>query len=497
MDDRRIRFERRVGKVGFMGKGSRLPARRGFADAPHSIALRIGDDRVSTSPEATEAARHDFSPVPGLPGRVFSRDPEGVIRPATAQEAADTVGVCFEERTRVVARGSATGGLGGVVPVRGGVVVDLIGLTGVKDIDRQGATATVGAGAIWDDVIGDLGREGLAPLAYPSSSSGSTVGGWVSSGGYGAGTLRHGNFHAHIKVLQVGLPSGFLVDATGGGGRYSIPSFAGTEGQIGVVTSATFSVKPAPEKRATYLIRLSRFEDGIHLYLKLAALESPPNSVDLLSRNAASEFGAGWDSPCLMVTAEGDAPEVERLADALKELLVGSGLEIDASFEARELHKTRLSALKDGCEDRPFYSGSVLIGTDGLDRLVSNIVNLRTGDSGPAFECRAVDRGKNLVTAGFKAGGGGLSPMRAFALARGMVATGVAMGGVPYGVGIWNSPYIDVILGGRKKGLRRIKSEVDRLRIMNPGKFFSMTTRSGLPVPGWVLRAYLGVAGRS
>jgi FAD/FMN-containing dehydrogenase len=480
-----------------MGKGSRLPARHGFTNAPHSIALRIGDGRVSTSPEATEAARYDFSPVPGLPGRVFSRTPEGVVRPASAQEAADTVGVCFEERTRVVARGSATGGLGGVVPVRGGVVVDLAALGGVLDIDSQGATATVGAGAIWGDVIEVLGREGFAPLACPSSSSGSTVGGWVSSGGYGAGTLRHGNFHAHIKTLQVGLPSGFLVEATGGEGRYSIPSFAGTEGQIGIVTSAKFSVKRAPERRATYVVRLSRFEDGIHLYRKLADLDSPPHSVDLVSRGAAVQFGAGWDSPCLLVTEEGDVPEVERLAGALKELLAGSSFEIDASFDAHEFHKTRLSALRGGGDERPFYSGGVLIGTDGLDRLVSYIMNGRTGDGDLALECRAVDRGTNLVTAGYRAGGEDLSPMRAFALARGAVAAGAAMGGVPYGVGLWNSPYIDVILGSRKKGLRRIKSDVDRLRIMNPGKFFSMTTRSGLPVPGWALRAYLGVAGRS
>ena len=92
---------------------------------------------------------------------------------------------------------------------------------------------------------------------------------------------------------------------------------------------------------------------------------------------------------------------------------------------------------------------------------------------------------------------GRLSPLRALARVRGMVARGVGMGGVPYGVGLWNSPYIDVVLGSRKKELRRIKSEVDRLRIMNPGKFFHMTTRSGLRIPGWAMSAYFGIAGRS
>jgi glycolate oxidase len=479
-----------------MGRGSRLPTRRGLADAPHSIALRIGDDRVHTSDEATEAARYGLYPPPGPLGGVFSRMPVAVVRPATAQEAADAVGVCFEERTRAVARGAATGGLGGVVPVRGGVVIDLTALGGVQDIDSQGGTATVGAGAIWDDVIDTLKTEGFAPLVWPSSASGSTVGGWASSGGYGEGALRHGNFRAHIRALEVGLPSGFLVEATGGEGRYSIPSFAGTEGQIGIVTGAKFSIGRVAERKATYLVRLGRFEEGIPLYRKIASLENAPHSVHLVSRGAAMKFGRGLDSPVLMVTCEGSAGEADLLSGALKDIVAGSGFEIDTSFDARELHKNRFTAVTGGAGKRPSYRGSVVIGEDRLDDLVSYVLK-RRGDDGRDLECRAVGRGTNLVTVDCGAVPGGLSPMGAFAFARSVVAAGAGMGGVPYGAGLWNSPYIDVILGGRKKELRRVKREVDRLRIMNPGKFFSMTTRSGLPVPGWALRAYLGVAGRS
>lgn len=497
MGHKRIHFERRVGKIGFMGKGGRLPARQGGSDAPHAIRLRIGDEKVSTSIEDTEAARFDFTPMPGALAGVFSKVPEAVVRPETAQEAADAVGICFEERSRVVPRGAATSGLGGAVPVRGGVVIDLTGLSSVVDIDRENGAATVEAGARWSDVIEALGQEGFAPPSYPTSASSSTVGGWISSGGYGAGTLRHGNIHAQVMSLEVGLPSGFLVKATGEEGRYSIPSFAGTEGQLGVITKATFRVVPSPEKRATFVVGLSDIRDGVSLLEDLVALEEPPHAVELANSRAAGLYGSGWDRPVLIATGEGSSSEIDGLSARLKDLNAGTDAEIDTSLDAREAWARKMSSLGQSRDEKPYVSGGIVLDAESARVFILYITEMSARDSDLLFECLAVDRGKTLVSVGYKAERERLSPLKALARVRGLVAAGVGMGGVPYGVGLWNSPYIDVILGSRKKDLRRIKGEVDRLRIMNPGKFFSMTTRSGLRVPGWAIKAYFGIAGRS
>jgi glycolate oxidase len=480
-----------------MGKGGRIPTRQTGSDAPHAIRLRIGDDKVSTTAEDAEAARSDFSPLPGRLGGIFSRTPEAVVRPETAEDAADAVGICFEERSRVVPRGAATSGLGGAVPVRGGVVIDVTNLSGVVDIDRKKETATVEAGTRWDDVIETLGREGFAPASYPTSACLSTVGGWISSGGYGAGTLKHGNFHSQITSLEVGLPSGFLVKATGQQGRYSVPSFAGTEGQLGVITKATFRVRRAPEKRATFAAHLGSLEDGARILESLAGLENVPFSAELLDPGAARLYGNGWEGPLLMAVGEGSATDVDALSRAFKDSLTGTGADIDTAVEAREAWARKTRGLSGGRGERPYTSGSVLFRKDSALPYVLYIIERRGRDEELLFECRAVDRAKTLVTVAYREERGRLSPFKALARVRNLVARGVGMGGVPYGVGLWNSPYIDVILGSRKKELRRIKGEVDRLRIMNPGKFFQMTTRSGLRVPGWAIRACFGIAGRS
>ena len=497
MGNKRFHFERRVGKIGFLGRGTRLPKRR-ESEAGHCIDLRIGGDKVSTSAEDLLSARQDFMPMPGLMTRIFSRTPEAVVSPASARDAAEALGVCFEERSSAVPRGAVTSGLGGAVPVKGGVVVDLTRLRSVVDLDRANAVVSVEAGAVWSEVIDILEREGFSPPAYPSSASAATVGGWISTGGYGIGTLRYGNFHEQIRSLEVGLPSGFLVEAAGHEGRYSIPSFAGTEGQIGVITKATFSLRRAPEEKVSFVVRLTNFADGIPIYGNLMGLRDLPFSVELVSSGAACLYEGVGAHPFLLVTQEGTSGEVERLACSLKEAIAGRKLDLDSSMSARELWRKRFSVLRAKRAEEPLYTGSLVAGNDTLVSFISYMVERNARQEDLIFECLGIDRGRTLVTVGCPAGGAeGLSPLRAFARVRAIVAAGARMAGVPYGVGLWNSPYIDVILGDRKGDLRRIKAEVDRLRIMNPGKFFSMSTGSGLPVPGWVLGASLRLAGRS
>ena len=523
MSDRRIKFERRVGRIGFMGRGSRVPHRY-KPEAPHSIAIRIGQHKVLTSREQTEATRREMSALPGLPRMLFTRIPDAVVRPETGEDVAGSLEICLDEQTPVVPRGSATAGLGGSIPVRGGIVIDTGGLAGIADMDPESFTATVNAGAIWSDVRAALEGRGFTLLSYPSSAAGSTVGGWASTGGYGIGTLKHGNFHRQIQSLEVALPSGFLIEATGAEGRYSISTFTGTEGQIGIITRVTMKVMRVPEKTASLVIRPRDFTEGIRIYEKVQAMECPPCSVELADSGAAALYAdragdggvsganegafsgageggvsrAGPGRPFLLMSDRGGDLEVRRFVDTCGALLSGSDAEVEAGVDADALRLKRYSNLMRLGEDSSWAICDVLVRSDLLGRLLSWL----RGWGGPAgkggvhanklLECRAVDRGLSLVSVTCLTPGEGMAGVpRAFYGARRVLAGAVAMGAVPYGAGIWNSPYINVILGKRKKELARIKGEVDRLHILNPGKFFSITTSSGIPVPGWTLKAIM------
>jgi len=55
---------------------------------------------------------------------------------------------------------------------------------------------------------------------------------------------------------------------------------------------------------------------------------------------------------------------------------------------------------------------------------------------------------------------------------------GVAIGGRPYGIGTWNTPYAKKAFTREEwNALKRYKHEIDPKGILNPGKFFSLATR--------------------
>ena len=149
-------------------------------------------------------------------------------------------------------RGAATWGFGGAVPNNGGIVFDLQGLSGIS-IDRDTMTVNAGAGAIWRDVQDMAQRRGFMLPAYPTSAPGSTVGGWINTGGVGVGSFKYGGIDRQVRALRVVLPNGELVRlgfdrVIPNSSGYDIKSLIiGSEGTLGVVTDATLELVPAPE----------------------------------------------------------------------------------------------------------------------------------------------------------------------------------------------------------------------------------------------------------
>jgi len=77
-----------------------------------------------------------------------------------------------------VPRGAASWGFGGVIPTRGGIVIDLSPFRNILNLDVAKKTVTVQAGARWSDIDILAKKSGLCLMTYPSSKF-STVGGWV------------------------------------------------------------------------------------------------------------------------------------------------------------------------------------------------------------------------------------------------------------------------------------------------------------------------------
>ena len=497
MTRKRISIRRRSGKIGFMGKGVRVPERR-KSEIASSLSARLDDDSLVLDSQALEAYRDDAIPVPSILRRIYSKRPEAVVRPDSGELVADILDKCLEEKTPATPRAAGTAGLGGSVPVRGGVVVDLTGLSSVADIDRNRMTVKVGAGCTWKALEDQLKSEGLGLMAYPSSAALSTVGGWLSTGGLGVGTLASGSFHRHIKSMEVAVPSGILIDAGEGCGRYSMRSFSGTEGQAGIVTSATFPVGGLPEKRSCVILHLKRPEDGCGLFEFISDMEHPPHLVKMVDRNLAAMMAPRWNlgernSAFIIVAGRGDAARVKEMEGAVKAEAASAGLEVDCLGDAGGPWDAYFSHLDPGGAQSIGLAGEVIVGTDRLAPLIGLFRPLAERES-LMCEYTLAERGLVLARA-FSAGRTAGRMQRDVTTTAKTLSLAAGLGGWPYGLGIWNSPHCRLALGEYYRNFRVIKRETDRIGILNPGKFFRITTNHGIPVPGWLFGIGLRLAG--
>lgn len=275
--------------------------------------LRAACTVVSTGDgERVEAAR-DWWPLatwwavegmaPALPG--------AVCRPFTTEEVSSVLRVCDEAGVPVTPFAGASGVCGGSVPVHGGVSLDLTGLQGIVSIDQDDLVAEVRAGTFGPDLEEELRGVGLTLGHWPQSIELSTVGGWVACRGAGQYSTRYGKIEDMVAGLEVVMADGRVIRTGGHAPRAATGPdltqlFVGSEGTLGVITSAQLRLHPAPsaERRAAYAF--ATFESGLEACRLVMRRGATPAVLRLYDPpEAARHFGI-QDRAVLVVVDEGD-----------------------------------------------------------------------------------------------------------------------------------------------------------------------------------------------
>ncbi len=179
----------------------------------------------------------------GVIDLLIDRMPMAVVRPKNTEEVIALLKYANREKIPIVPRGAATGGVGGAVPAKGGIVINFNSFNKVVEIDKEAMTVTVEPGIIWTDLEDALRAEGLMNRTIPSSAPSSTVAGWIASGGIGYGSFEFGPVDDNIVAVDLALPDGEIREMAGTG----LEMVLGCYGSTGVIVKATLKVKEAEE----------------------------------------------------------------------------------------------------------------------------------------------------------------------------------------------------------------------------------------------------------
>lgn len=440
-------------------------------------------ERLTTDLFERRYYTEDMAPVPGLLVQPFFRTlPDAVARPANSAEVVEAVRWAIDSGWPVVPRAAASTALFNVVPVQGGLVLDLNPLAGVLAIDEQRQTVTVRAGTRWLDLERALQPLGLAVKSYPTSGIASTVGGWLNTQGHGLGSLKYGPFYSQVLRAEVVLPDGQLRQLTAGS-QPPLAWFAASEGTLGIITELELTVRPRPETEVHHLQAFDHLTDLQTALVSLARTEPRPYTLFFSDDTYADMVArAGFSPPTrqsfLLSSYQGQPAEMAQAQGRLAGL---PGQTLPAEL-ALEEWRDRLYHV------RVKRGGPSLLAAEmwlPLDQLAGYLAAVKRLSQKLKTPIGSYGLAVSPTTATVMS----LYPCDArqtvdYTLALGLTAQLYRLGaryrGRPYGVGLWNTPYLAQIFPGKLLAeLRRRKQILDPAGRLNPGKLYHA------PFPLW------------
>ncbi len=295
----------------------------------------VGAENVSANQADLLSTCRDYWPV----GNIWRAEgsvpalPQLVVWPHNTEEVSRLLALADREKIPVTPFGEGSGALGGVVPLRGGVTFDLKRMNKVRAIDEKNLLVTVESGlngALYEEQLNHAGYTGGH---FPQSLRCSTVGGWLSCRAAGQFSTRYGKIEDIAVSLEAVLPDGTIfsgrnVPRTATGPRVD-HFLLGSEGTLGIITSATLRIWPLPEKRRLAAYTFERLEDGLEAIRLFMRAGTRPAVVRLYdSQETGNHFPDLGDERCaLILLIEGAAKIVEAEASVIEDCVQSRGAE--------------------------------------------------------------------------------------------------------------------------------------------------------------------------
>jgi alkyldihydroxyacetonephosphate synthase len=334
--------------IALEGGGAAASARldAAFIDVPPAVLAELGAICPTTSDgDVLGEASRDWWPqamIWALDGQVAAKA-AAVVSPTSADEVARVLQTCDAARIPVTAAAGRSGVCGASVPVHGGVVLDLCGLSGIVDVDETSLVLDVAPGTFGDHLEHDLRTDhGLTLGHWPQSVALSTVGGWLACRSAGQLSTRYGKIEDMVLGLDVALADGRRI-STGGAPRAAVGPdlnqlFVGSEGTLGIITGARLRLHPAPthERRAAY--GFASFEAGLDAMRRTIQRGATPAALRLYDATEADRTYHTGDRALLLVLDEGGRAVVDTTMELVAETCVDAHPE-DAEHVAHWLER--------------------------------------------------------------------------------------------------------------------------------------------------------------
>jgi alkyldihydroxyacetonephosphate synthase len=265
-------------------------------------ALRdfLSPDQIETKPaiRMRHGHGHTQEEMYAIKYAQLGRVPDVVVYPASEDQVVRLVETAKHHNATLVPYGGGTNVTDALRcfpnEKRSVISVDMRRMNRVLWIDRENMLACIQAGAVGRNIMSELKKHGVTMGHEPDSVEFSTLGGWIATNASGMKKNRYGNIEDLVLDVNVVTAAGTL-ERSSCSPRESVGMdlrrlIFGSEGTLGIVTSAVVKIFSLPEVQEYGSVLFPSFEDGFKFMYSLMREASPPASVRLVD-NLQFQFG--------------------------------------------------------------------------------------------------------------------------------------------------------------------------------------------------------------
>ena len=220
--------------------------------------------------------------------------PAAVISPASTAQIQEIVRYANEYNVPITPFGGGSGVLGGAVPLKGSVILNLQSMSKFLSLDEVSLVAESESGIMGANLELELNNRGYSAGNIPQSLFCSTLGGWISTRAAGQFSTKYGKIEDMVLGMEVVLPDGSLLNIKPVPRRSVGPSlkdlFLGGEGTLGIVTRATILIHPLPRQTVKQSFIFPSIEVAVDVVRQILRAEARPAVVRIFDEAESERY---------------------------------------------------------------------------------------------------------------------------------------------------------------------------------------------------------------
>jgi glycolate oxidase len=259
--------------------------------------------------------------VYGSDSSVHEAMPEAIVRPQNVEQVQQIMRYVNSEKIPVIPRGSGSGMCGQVVPVHGGIILDMKGMNRILEINPQDGYCRMEPGVVDDDLNRALKPYGVFYPPTPASSCVATIAGEIANNASGGRSVKYGAARDAILAMKVVMPNGdyftFGSNTRVAASGYPLERLmVGSEGTLAVIVEASMRFVPIPKLRCLGIAKFNQLAEAGDAISDIMGSGCSPSMLELIDKiaiiaaNKAAKLGLPEVEAILLFEADGMTKDV-------------------------------------------------------------------------------------------------------------------------------------------------------------------------------------------